>query len=229
MRVLAIAGQKGGSARTTTATSLAVLAELAGVRTVLLDLDPQASATIWHDSREAEYPDVAPAQPTRLPRMLEKAAEGGCGLAILDTPPNADNTTAAAIEAADYVLIPMRPAARDLAAVQSTIRYVRDVARKPFAVLLSACPTNTRTITDEVAAALAEARVPLCPVRIHQRVAHYSHVNSGLTATEAEPSGKAAEELAQLWAWVAEQVSLQTGKLASKKTGTPVTSTRGKS
>lgn len=216
MQVLAIAGQKGGSARTTTATSLAVLAEMSGIRTVLFDLDPQASAAMWSDAREADYPDVAPAQPTRLPRLLEKAADGGCGLAVLDCPPNAEGTTSAAITAADFVLIPMRPSARDLAAVQSTIRYVRDVAAKPYAVVLSACPTNTRIITDEIAAALLEGSVPLCPVRMHQRVAHYSHVNSGLTATECDPKGRAAEELAQLWAWVGKQVGLQTGKQTNR-------------
>jgi chromosome partitioning protein len=193
-----------------------VLAEIQGVRTVVFDLDPQASATLWRDSREAEYPDVAPAQPTRLPRLLEKAAEGGCGLAVLDCPPNAEGTTSAAVGAADFVLIPMRPSARDLAAVQSTIRYVRDVAQKPYGVVLSACPTNTRAITDEIASALTEAGVPLCPVRMHQRVAHYSHVNSGLTATECDPKGRAAEELAALWDWTSKQVGLQTGKRASR-------------
>lgn len=223
MQVLAIAGQKGGSARTTTATSLAVLAEMSGLRTVVFDLDPQASATIWRDAREAEYPDVAPAQPTRLPRLLEKAAEGGCGLAVLDCPPNAEGTTSAAITASDFVLIPLRPSARDLAAVQSTIRYVRDVAHKPYAVVLSACPTNTRAITDEIAEALEQGGVPLCPVRMHQRVAHYSHVNSGLTATECDPKGRAAEELASLWAWVSKQAALQTGKQGSKTAGKSAT------
>lgn len=223
MRVLALAGQKGGSARTTTATSLAVLAEMQGIRTVVFDLDPQASATLWRDSREAEYPDVAPAQPTRLPRLLEKAAEGGCGLAVLDCPPNAEGTTSAAVGAADFVLIPMRPSARDLAAVQSTIRYVRDVAQKPYAVVLSACPTNTRAITDEIAGAMTEAGVPLCPIRMHQRIAHYSHVNSGLTATECDPKGRAAEELAELWRWVSKQGNLHAGKPAIKAARKPAT------
>jgi chromosome partitioning protein len=223
MQVLAVAGQKGGSARTTTSTSLAVLAEMAGVRTVVFDLDPQASATLWRDSRDAEYPDVAPAQPTRLPRLLEKAAEGGCGLAVLDCPPNAESTTSAAIAAADYVLIPLRPSARDLAAVQSTITYVRDVAQKPYAVVLSACPTNTRIITDEIAAALAAAGIPLCPVRVHQRIAHYSHVNTGLTATECDPRGRAAEELAALWAWTSARMKLQTGKPNGMFAGKPAT------
>lgn len=47
MRVIAIVNQKGGTAKTTTAVSLAVaLAELQQ-RVVLVDLDPQGSATLW--------------------------------------------------------------------------------------------------------------------------------------------------------------------------------------
>src|SRR3954466_15276680 len=110
MIVLAFAGQKGGSCRTSLATSLAVVAELAGIRTVIFDLDPQGSAASWQDVREAEYPDVAPAQPARLPRLLSKAAEGGCGLAILDCPPNAENATVTAFLNTKFFLPPVAAA-----------------------------------------------------------------------------------------------------------------------
>ena len=58
MKTLGLISQKGGVAKTTLATALAVCAELAGKGTVVFDLDPQASAAFWKDTRQADTPAV---------------------------------------------------------------------------------------------------------------------------------------------------------------------------
>ena len=65
-----------GTGKTTLAIHLATLAELVGLPTVLIDLDPQASASAWKDGREADTPIVTPVPPTRLQQALEAAKEG---------------------------------------------------------------------------------------------------------------------------------------------------------
>jgi chromosome partitioning protein len=47
MKTLALLSQKGGSAKSTLAVHLAVLAQATGRRTVIIDLDQQRSAAGW--------------------------------------------------------------------------------------------------------------------------------------------------------------------------------------
>ena len=65
MQVVALVSQKGGAGKTTLAAGLAVSGERAGLSTVLVDLDPQASAAKWGDLRDAETPVVTTAPATR--------------------------------------------------------------------------------------------------------------------------------------------------------------------
>jgi chromosome partitioning protein len=57
-------------------------------------------------------------------------------------------------------------------------------------------------------AALASAAVAVAPVVLHQRKAFSSRMQEGRTATEHEPDGKAAAEIATLFRWLCEQVRL---------------------
>ena len=58
MKTLAILSHKGGAGKTTLALHLAVAAVQAKRQVAVVDLDPQASATGWKDSRSQETPVV---------------------------------------------------------------------------------------------------------------------------------------------------------------------------
>ena len=81
MDVLAIIGQKGGNAKTTTAECLAEAATLAGHSVLVIDFDPQASAANWRDRRvDKEKPLVITAPPGRLVATVEAARSQGIDL-----------------------------------------------------------------------------------------------------------------------------------------------------
>jgi chromosome partitioning protein len=54
MRTITLSNNKGGSAKTTTTVSLAAAFAETGLRVLVVDLDPQGSATFWLGGQEAE-------------------------------------------------------------------------------------------------------------------------------------------------------------------------------
>ena len=197
MKTLSIISQKGGVGKTTLATALAVAAEANGKNTAVFDLDPQASASFWHDTRTNQTPAVAAVPSSRLSHFLKAAAESGCDLAIIDAPPFAKDIAFEAARHADFILIPTRPAVLDVMAMTKTLDLVRHYS-KLAAVVLTFCPPISRELTD-TEEAIRQLGVMLCPVRIGNRIAFSRAQQTGLVAQEYEPHGKAANEILCLY------------------------------
>mgnify|MGYP006438907799 FL=1 len=200
MQTLSIISQKGGVGKTTLATALAVAAEAGGRSVALFDLDPQASATFWHDTRESDTLAVAAAPPARLPHLLKAAHESGCDLAIIDAPPFAKDIAYEAASHADFVLIPTKPAVLDVMATTKTLELVRHY-NKRSAIAITFCPPAGREIQDTIEA-VDRLGATLCPVRIGNRVAYARAQQTGHVAQEIAPNGKAAREIADLYAYL---------------------------
>jgi chromosome partitioning protein len=205
MKTIAIESQKGGTGKTTTALNLAVAAERAGHTAVVIDLDPQASAAGWKDTRPAETPIVVSVPPTRLPQALQAAQEGGADLVLIDTAPHVESAALAAAKAADLILIPCRAGILDLRAIGTTADLVK-IAGKPAFVLLNAIPPGATRLIADARAAVAVHGLEVAPVAIQQRAAFGHALTAGQTAQEFEPGGKAAEEIAELYSWLRAQL-----------------------
>jgi chromosome partitioning protein len=205
MKTIAIQSQKGGSGKTTTAVNLAVAAEQAGQRDVVIDLDPQASAAGWKDTRPGDTPVVVSVAPARLALALEAAKDGGADLALIDTAPHAESAALAAAKAADLILIPCRPGILDLRAIGTTADVAK-IAGKPAFVVLNAMPPGASRLLADARAAVAVHGLDVAPVVMEQRAAFGHALTAGQTAQEYEPNGRAAEEIAELYGWLRTQL-----------------------
>lgn len=205
MNVLSIISQKGGVGKTTLATALAVAAEQDGKQVALFDLDDQASASFWFDIREASTPVVKDMKAVRLPIYLESMREAGCDLVIIDCPPVHKDIALDAAAPADFVLIPSKPDLFDIRSMTLTVKLLSKIA-KPSAVVLTFCPPSGPEVPG-ARAAVQDIGAQLCPVEIGLRKSYARAQQTGQTAQEFEPDGKAAEELASLYKYTCIQLN----------------------
>jgi chromosome partitioning protein len=197
MKTLAIIAQKGGSGKTTLAVHLAVCATRHKLKTALIDLDPQASAYQWNESREdGRKLDAVRGNSSDLAALLKQAKDGGVDLVIIDTAPHSDSAAAIAAQLADFVLIPCRPARFDLDAIATTAQIAK-VTKTPTVVVLNAAPRGK--LAEEARDALQGQNLTVMATVLYQRAAYSHAVIDGRSVHEYEPDGKAAAEIDDLY------------------------------
>jgi chromosome partitioning protein len=210
MRTIAIISQKGGAGKTTLAVHLATEAARTCVA-IILDTDPQATASRWGEWRGGGDPEVIDCgAPSLLAGKLDKARELGAEIAVIDTPPHADAMARQAARLADLILIPCRPRAFDLAAIEATAELVKS-AGKPAFVVFNAGPPRAQLIYKEAADLITEGfGLPIAPVGLPERAAFHHSAAGGRTAPEFNSACRAAAEVGGLWTWTCEQLGVPT-------------------
>ncbi len=211
MRTIAVISQKGGAGKTTLAVHLAT-ASAAEQVTLIIDTDPQATASRWGQWRGGRDPEVIDCgAPSLLADKLAKAKTLGAELVVIDTPPHADAMARQAAKLADLILIPCRPKAFDLAAIEATAELVA-VTRKPAFVVFMAGPPRAPLIYREAGELITKQfDLPLAPVSLPERAAFHHSTAAGDTAQHFGLGAKAAAEVDALWAWTRMQLDLSAG------------------
>jgi chromosome partitioning protein len=215
MKVVAVAINKGGTGKTTTAKSLATAAAAAGFNVLVLDMDSQENARKWGGRRKERnpyklLPVVKFTTETSLPDELELAKRAGCELVIIDTPPGRSPESVAAVEAADLVLIPFEADDQDsFDGIPKTARLARSSGTPAVGLLNKATP-NSRGQAETARLVCDAAKVPMSPVVMHRYHQHRDANPKGLTAQELEPDSVAAAEVRALWDWLCAELQLTT-------------------
>ncbi|TXN73405.1 ParA family protein [Methylobacterium sp. WL6] len=204
MKVLCFASQKGGSGKSTLAASVAVAAQQAGERAVVVDLDPQGSLAEWGRTREAKGIIFREIQPAALVRWIADTRKiKGVSLVILDTAGTFGPEVDTALKQSDFILVPVRPSALDLRAARPTVERIEALKRR-FGFVLNATNPVTQGRTADALAALEAGGVVAPPVA--DRTDFRDAAASGLGVTEINPTGKAAAEIVALWEWTKAQM-----------------------
>lgn len=205
--------RKGGAGKTNLAVHLAACAEGRGLASGIVDLDPQGTATKWGLRRAQASTragaEVVSALPASLPKLLQTARESGAQFMILDTAPHADSLAVDAARAADFILIPCRPAIADIEAMESSADIAR-LAKRPFAVVLNAVGSQGSR-EEEARQELARLGLELAPIALGHRVAYADAMIPGDGVTEHRPGSPAAVEVQNLFDWMRQRLDPPSG------------------
>src|SRR5690606_4024578 len=109
-KTVLVASSKGGAGKTTVATHLAAHAAVDGLRTAIIDADPQQSSTRWAERRAGMDSAVLPVAGARRAKAAWKSLPEDTQRVIIDAPAGsmADDLEAW-LEQADAVVVPVQP------------------------------------------------------------------------------------------------------------------------
>ena len=125
MKTILVASSKGGVGKTTVATHLAAQAALAGQRTVLVDVDPQASSTRWAERRAGLESAVLPLDGSS--KGWRKQIPDDTDVVIVDAPAGAmAGDLDAFLDRADAVVVPVLPSVLD---IEATVGFLDTLAK----------------------------------------------------------------------------------------------------
>lgn len=198
-RSVAIISSKGGVGKTTLVINLAGAAVSAGERVLVLDADPQRSCVAWAGSRDGDGLRVERIETAGVESRLRLAASEGFTRCYVDTAPRYSASLSTLAQAVDYAVVPLRPSACDLAALDKSLSIIVS-AGKPGCLALNACPARAPEV-EETREALSGLGLPIAP-DIGERRAFGRAFASGQTIAEHSPHGAATTEIRNLFTFI---------------------------
>jgi len=202
-RVIAVVNQKGGAGKTTISLNLAAALADTGARVLLIDADPQHTASDWSAVREKAPPFVLIGLPQPvLHRDVPKLATD-YDYVVIDGPPRNYEVTRSAIAAADLVVIPVQPSGADFWASRETVKLAEEAhgfKETQKCVFLVSRRKGQTALGRDIREALAGFNLPLLRADVPDRVAYAEVMTAGTTMIESQPKGPGAGDFRALLA-----------------------------
>ena len=196
--VIAFLNLKGGVGKTTLSVHVAWELAQGGVDVLLLDADPQQSASQWAGLREAcPFVTVACAEPN-LHRQVADLRERYDWI-VIDGPPRGDGIVKACVIAADLVVVPIEPSGLSARAADRTVALLAEAAiyRPALQARFVVNRRKAHTVLGREMRHLATG-LPVLETEIRDRIDFAKAMTYGHVLQEVDPRHPGAREIAAL-------------------------------
>jgi chromosome partitioning protein len=200
MQVISIVQQKGGVGKTTLAINLAGELKQRGRRVIVIDADPQGSATAWAAPRKLGFEVRAePVSNGTVSQWLRNVLKQNADVIIIDTPAGLGTVFRSAVEIADLVIVPCGASSLDLNAARTTMTSISTALRNDSRsrARVVAVPTRADNQTPEgqqIANELQGLFESVAPGLSHD-IYFVRAFTQGVYVGSAAPSSPAAQEV----------------------------------
>lgn len=199
--IIAVAGQKGGTGKTTIAVNVAAELQARGQRVLLVDADPQGTALTWAGIAE-ELGHKVPttiAMGDNLRSQLPEAAKE-YDWAVIDCPGRGGKRQVGAIMLADATLLPCGPSPADAWALGEAVEIIGEVQalRPELQVVLVLNKSDRTAIAASTREAVEGLGFPILSSTLGDRVAYREALAAGQGVAQYNSGGPAAAELKRL-------------------------------
>ena len=196
--VIAFLNLKGGVGKTTLSVHVAWELARTGADVLLLDADPQASASEWAGLREATPYTVMACTRPNLHAEVARVRDRFDHI-VIDGPPRGDRIVKACVIAADLVVVPIEPSGLSARAADRIVELLAEAAiyRPALQARFVVNRRKARTVLGREMRHLATG-LPVLATEIRDRIAFAKAMTYGDVLQEVDARHPGAVEIAGL-------------------------------